>query len=131
SMVENLPLVERNPWTLSMLHPAVLNTFTTKPKNSYRMWSSSTIEIGGSHTSRNNDLLIDGIPAQYGAKGSYSPPVDAVTEVTVQQNSVDAEFGHFAGGLLNVSTKGGTNEVHGRAYYFGRDPSLNAAANAM
>lgn len=131
SMVENLPLVERNPWTLSMLHPAVLNNFWTKPKNSYRMWSSSTIEIGGSHTNRNNDLLIDGIPAQYGAKGSYSPPVDAVTEVTVQQNSVDAEFGHFAGGLLNVSTKGGTNELHGRAYYFGRNPALNASANPM
>ena len=41
-----------------------------------------------------NDLLLDGAPIQIGVKGSYAPPMDAVQEFSVQQNSVDAEFGH-------------------------------------
>jgi len=44
-----------------------------------------------------NDTLLDGMPVQVGPKASYAPPMDAVTEVTVQQNSVDAEYGHSAG----------------------------------
>src|SRR5262249_56516824 len=68
---------------------------------------------------------------QVGPKASYAPPMDAVTEVTVQQNSVDAEYGHSAGGILNVSMKSGGNDIHGDLYYFGRNPALNAASNAI
>ena len=57
--------------------------------------------------------------------------MDAVSEVNLQQNAVDAEFGHSAGGVLSVSMKSGTNDFHGSIYYFGRNPSLNAAANAL
>ena len=87
-----------------------------------------TIDVGG-NTSQKNDLLIDGAPTQIGPKGSYSPPMDAVQEFSVQQNSVDAEFGHSAGGTLSVSTKSGTNEIHGTGYYFGRNPKFNALVN--
>ena len=73
--------------------------------------------------------MIDGAPTQIGPKGSYSPPMDSVQEFSVQQNSVDAEFGHSAGGTLSVSTKSGTNEIHGTAYYFGRNPKFNALVN--
>ena len=90
------------------------------------MWAPSQMEVGGS-TSQKNDTLLDGMPAQVGPKASYAPPMDAVTEVTVQQNSVDAEYGHSAGGVLNVSMKSGTNDIHGVGYYFGRNPALNAA----
>ena len=96
----------------------------------FKMWATSQMEVGGS-TSQKNDTLLDGMPAQVGPKASYAPPMDAVTEVTVQQNSVDAEYGHSAGGVLNVSMKSGTNDFHGVGYYFGRNPALNAAANAI
>src|SRR4029450_13199862 len=66
-----------------------------------------------------------------GSRGSYAPPMDAVQEFTVQQNSIDAESGFSAGGVLNVGMKAGTNEYHGSAYYFGRNPSLNAVSNAF
>src|SRR5262245_40059864 len=71
------------------------------------------------------------MPAQAGPKGTYAPSMDAVTEVSVQQNSVDAEYGHSAGGVLNVSMKSGTNNVNGTVYYFGRNPAINAASNAI
>src|SRR5690606_12788602 len=52
-------------------------------------------------------------------------------EVNLQQNAVDAEFGHSAGGVISVQMKSGTNEFHGTAYYLGRNPKLNALANRI
>jgi hypothetical protein len=126
-MLMELPVKARNPFTLALLDPAVVNRYTSE-RNPFFMWSSSTIDVGG-NTSQKNDLLIDGAPTQIGPKGSYSPPMDAVQEFSVQQNSVDAEFGHSAGGTLSVSTKSGTNDIHGTAYYFGRNPKFNALVN--
>ena len=126
-MLMELPVKARNPFTLALLDPAVVNRYFAE-RNPFFMWSSSMMDVGGG-TSTKNDLLIDGAPTQIGPKGSYSPPMDAVQEFSVQQNSVDAEFGHSAGGTLSVSTKSGTNEIHGTAYYFGRNPTFNALIN--
>src|SRR5689334_21320637 len=128
-LVSNLPVVARNPFTLALLDPAVTNQYTLE-RAPFKMWAPSQMEVGGA-TSQKNDTLLDGMPVQVGPKASYAPPMDAVTEVTVQQNSVDAEYGHSAGGILNVSMKSGTNEIHGVGYYFGRNPALNAAQNAI
>jgi hypothetical protein len=130
TMVRNVPVIGRNPFTLTLLDPAVVNRYTTAEKTPFKMWASSQLEVGGP-TSQKNDTLLDGMPAQAGPKGTYAPSMDAVTEVSVQQNSVDAEYGHSAGGILNVSMKSGTNSVTGTTYYFGRNPSLNAASNAI
>jgi hypothetical protein len=128
-LVKSLPIVARNPFTLALLDPAVVNRYTLE-RTPFKMWAASQMEVGGP-TSQKNDTLLDGMPLQVGPKASYSPPMDAVTEVTVQQNSVDAEYGHSAGGILNVSMKSGSNDIHGNAYYFGRNPALNAASNAI
>jgi hypothetical protein len=128
-MLMELPVKARNPFTLALLDPAVVNRYFAE-RNPFFMWSSSMMDVGG-NTQQRNDLLLDGAPIQIGPKGSYSPPMDAVQEFSVQQNSVDAEFGHSAGGTLSVSTKSGTNEIHGTAYYFGRNPALNAVVNPI
>jgi hypothetical protein len=128
-MLMDLPVKARNPFTLALLDPAVVSRYSAE-KNPFFMWSSSQMDVGGS-TSTKNDLLLDGAPIQVGPKGSYAPPMDAVQEFSIQQNSVDAEFGHSAGGTMSVSTKSGTNEIHGTAYYFGRNPSLNAVVNPI
>ena len=126
----DLPVKARNPFTLALLDPAVVNRYVGFDRNPYFMWSSSSIDVGG-NTSRKNDLLLDGAPVQVGPKGSYAPPMDSVQEFTVQQNSVDAEFGHSAGGIMSVSMKSGTNDIHGTASYFGRNPKLNAVSNPL
>jgi hypothetical protein len=56
----------------------------------------------------------------------YDPQVDAVAEFSVQVNSLAAEYGRFAGGVINVSTKSGTNQLHGTAYDYLRNAKLNA-----
>jgi hypothetical protein len=52
-------------------------------------------------------------------------PQDAVQEVNVMANP-PAEFGWFQGAVVNVGLKSGTNNVHGTAYGFGRNNSLDA-----
>lgn len=128
-MVTELPLSGRNPFTLAMLDPAVVNRYTIE-RLPFKMWGPGRVDVGG-NTDMKNDLLLDGTPLMMGGKSSYSPPMDAVQQVGVQQNSVDAEFGHSAGGILNVSMKSGTNEVHGSAYYLGVNPPLNAVSNPI
>ena len=50
-------------------------------------------------------------------------------ESVVSQNSVDASSGHSAGGIISLTTKSGTNDWHGMAFYLGRYPWLSAKAD--
>ena len=94
------------------------------------MWSSSSIDVGG-NTGQQNDLLIDGAPSQIGPKGSYSPPMDAVQEFSVQQNSVDAEFGHSAGGILSLGMKSGHKRVARHRLLFRPQPRAERRTNSV
>jgi hypothetical protein len=128
-MLEELPVLARNPFSLALLDPAAVNKYTAT-RYPFYMWSSSRMDVGGG-TDMKNDLQLDGAPLQIGQKGSYSPPMDAVQEFSVQQNAVDAEFGHSDGGTLSVGMKSGTNAFHGTAYYYGKNPALNAVTNSV
>ncbi len=128
-MSQELPLLNRNPYMLAALDPAV--NYRGGAENSpYHHWAMSQLDVGGNTANRNN-VLMDGVPQLVGAKGVYTPPMDAVSEVNVQQNATDAEYGHSAGGIVSVQMKSGTNDWHGTAYYFGRNPALNARPNAL
>src|SRR5882724_11590487 len=54
------------------------------------------------------------------------PFPDALQEFSVQTSNYSAEYGSNAGGVVNVITKSGTNNFHGDAFEFVRNPSLNA-----
>src|SRR5438093_1979418 len=51
---------------------------------------------------------------------------DAVQEFQVLSNGYAAEFGRASGGIINTLTRSGTNDIHGTAYWFFRNRSLNA-----
>lgn len=128
-MANELPIIHRNPFLLAQLDPAVQyrGGAETSP---YHHWAASQLDVGGD-TAYKNSVLLDGVPQLVGAKGTYVPAMDAVSEVNVQQNAVDAEYGHSAGGVLSVQMKSGTNDWHGSAYYFGRNPVFNARPNPL
>ena len=54
------------------------------------------------------------------------PSPDAVAEFRVQTNSNNSEYGRYSGGIINLSSKSGTNEFHGSAYEYFRNTVLNA-----
>ncbi len=54
------------------------------------------------------------------------PTQDAIQEFRVSSNAVSSEYGRFGGGVVNMTTKSGTNSFHGSAYGYLRNKSLNA-----
>lgn len=126
TMTQETPRYDRNPFKLSLLAPEAINT--RGEVLPFLSWSANSVDLGGG-TNLKNDLLINGSPVGLGHKFSYPPNMDAIQEVTVSQNSVDAEQGHSAGGVITMTTKAGTNEFHGDAFYLGRYPWLNAEAD--
>src|SRR5256885_4006144 len=52
--------------------------------------------------------------------------LDAVKEFQVVASGANAEFGRTAGGVVNVVTKSGTNEVHGTLFHFQRMEALTS-----
>ena len=57
---------------------------------------------------------------------AFFPNVDAIQEFKIESNSPPAEFGRFNGGVVNLTTKSGTNAFHGTAFEFFRNEALNA-----
>src|SRR5438067_3346926 len=55
---------------------------------------------------------------------SFTP--ETVQEFTVQTSAFSAEFGNTSGGVINATTKSGTNEFHGVALWYHRNPKFNA-----
>ncbi|HLH04737.1 MAG TPA: carboxypeptidase-like regulatory domain-containing protein [Bryobacteraceae bacterium] len=125
-MANDTPRLDRNPFKLTLLEPAAINT--RGEMQPYNSWAPNSVDLGGG-TNLKNDLLVDGAPIGIGHKAGYPPNQDAVQEAIVSQNSVDAESGHSAGGLISLTTKSGTNEWHGQAFYLGRYPWLSAEAD--
>jgi Carboxypeptidase regulatory-like domain len=125
-MANDTPRLDRNPFKLTLLEPAAINTRGEMlPFNS---WGPNSVDLGGG-TNLKNNLLVDGSPIGLGHKAGFVPNQDDVQESIVSRNSVDAESGHSAGGLISVTTKSGTNDWHGLAFYLGRYPWLNAVAD--
>jgi hypothetical protein len=77
---------------------------------------------------RTNEYLFDGISVLQPEPGqvTFFPIVEAIQEFKVEVNSPPAEFGRFNGGVVNLTTKSGTNDFHGSAFEFLRNEALNA-----
>ena len=54
------------------------------------------------------------------------PNPDSVQEFNLQSSNFTAEYGNAAGGIVNIVTKSGTNEVHGSLFHFLRNGKLNS-----
>jgi hypothetical protein len=125
-MATEIPRFDRNPFKLTLIAPSAVNT--RGEMQPYHSWSANSVDLGGG-TNLKNDLQVDGMPVGMGQKNSTPPNTDAVQEVIVSTNSVDAESGHSAGGLITMTTKSGTNAWHGNGFYLGRYPWLSAEAD--
>ncbi|MCC6585430.1 MAG: carboxypeptidase regulatory-like domain-containing protein [Bryobacterales bacterium] len=78
---------------------------------------------------RTNEMLIDGV-ANRTSYGGFNygviPTQEAVSEVKVISNAYSAEYGSTTGGVINVTTRSGTNEFHGEVFSYFRNTALNA-----
>jgi outer membrane receptor protein involved in Fe transport len=76
----------------------------------------------------NNGVTVDGADNINTATGSQraTPSQEAVSEFRVVNNSFGAEYGRALGGIVNIVTKSGSNELHGSLYEFFMNNALNA-----
>jgi len=54
------------------------------------------------------------------------PDLDSISEFRILTNNFDAEYGNYSGGIVNVVTKSGTNQIHGEGFDFLRNTALDA-----
>ena len=123
-----LPLNGRNVFNLITSSPAAVaqggSGGTPVAQNPF---SWGNYQIGGSFANQGAEYL-DGQPLNIGYINLpiIIPTQDSIGEFKVQYNNVGAEWGKFSGGVVNLSTKGGSNQFHGSGYEFLRNKVLNS-----
>jgi hypothetical protein len=127
--IENLPINGRNFLDLAQLEPGVQiqdgGTFDPT-KNGF-----SSVSFGG-RFGRTARIEVDGIDISDETVGTTTQnlPLGAIQESALQQSSLDLSTELTSSGSVNITTKSGTNGLHGDAFYYFRDQSLNAALPA-
>lgn len=124
--ITELPLVNRNPYTLLDLTPGVQSNVNVVD---FGAPTQQTIINGGSfNAAGSTNYYLDGAPNlnALNSTGGILPNPDALQEFRVQTNSYGAAFGRFPSGIVNALVRSGTNTLHGTVFEFFRNPHLNA-----
>jgi len=89
--------------------------------------SYGNYQIGGAFSGQSL-FFVDGVGSNISENNvnTLVPTQDTVQEFRVSTNNVSAEFGGYGGGVVQISTKGGTNSFHGTAYEYLRNTALDA-----
>jgi hypothetical protein len=122
-----LPLNGRNIFNLITISPAaVAQGGSGGSPVGQNPFSWGNYQVGGSFANQGAEYL-DGQPLNIGYINLpiIIPTQDSIGEYKVQTNNQGAEWGKFSGGIVNLSTKSGTNSWHGSAYEFFRNKVLN------
>lgn len=124
---EELPLATRNFVQLTLLAPGSIHPDPSSFKGGQTTGSSGRPNVNGNREQANN-FMLDGLDNNQVSDNlvGYAPSVDAIQEFNEITNNAPAEFGNFMGAVVSVSTKSGTNQLHGSAFEFLRNDVLNA-----
>ena len=125
--IENLPVNGRNFLDLAQLEPGV----QIQDGSNFNKDGFSSISFGG-RFGRTARIEVDGIDVSDETLGSTTTNVaaSAIQEFQLSQSSHDLSTELTTSGAINVTTRSGTNSVHGEAFDFFRDSSLAAALPA-
>src|SRR6202790_1050724 len=131
--VADLPLNGRDFVQLATLTPGV--TQETNPNSFFTQGASSevaargtySLSVGGSRA-QETDWLLDGVDNNELTAGGIAilPSIDAIQEFKVLTYTYSAEFGTRAGPTVLITTKSGTNKLHGSLFEFFRNTKLDA-----
>jgi hypothetical protein len=121
--IENLPINQRDYLNFTLL----TSTAARDTAPSIGAAPTSGLNFGGQRA-RSNQVSVDGADATdnstNGVRGTVSQ--EAVQEFQLVTNSYMPEFGRASGAIINIVTKGGTNDVHGNIFGFIRNKRFDA-----
>ena len=131
--VVDLPLVDRN---FTEILGLTAGTNTNIVDATQLGAGSQEIRANGARSGDNN-FMLNGVDANsyssnitevtpFGGAGIAIPAPDSIQEFKVQTSLYDAQYGRGAGANVDVETRSGTADLHGNAYYFGRNEALDA-----
>jgi outer membrane receptor protein involved in Fe transport len=127
--IEDLPLNGRNFLNLAVLQPGVVPAMSLGSNNTpeFPGGEKSDFQVNGLRLQSNN-FLLDGADNNEPFLGTAmaTPSPDALEEFKILTNNYGAEFGGGGGSIVNIITKGGTNQFHGSLYEFFRNDVLDA-----
>lgn len=134
--IENMPLNGRNVMNLTSLTPGVIPQGATSgsPLGNQAAIGNYTnpagwgnYQIGGGISGANTEY-VDGAPLNLPVANwiGILPSQDAIQEFRVETNNISPEYGRYYGGVINFTTKSGTDQFHGTAYEYFRNTVLDA-----
>ncbi len=135
NMITELPQLNRNALDLTATTPAIqgsgppvdqigaLGNAAYLIANTGNSYSVSGGQVNGTNIS------VDGNPvqeAEFNATNRSIPTPDSIGEFRVESGVLTADKGRYAGGIISMETQSGTNEYHGRGFFYFRNQNLNA-----
>ena len=151
--IQHMPSYARDPFQLAQLTPGIFGDASqssgggsnTTPGNQgpggptggstgagnygiYKTENGPQLQTQGGQY-ETNGISVDGISttsAVWGGTSVITPSEDSVESVSVVANSYDAAAGRFTGAQIQVTSKSGTNTLHGSAFFRVNRPGLNA-----
>jgi len=117
--ISTLPVQDRSALALSLLLPGV-SVDTTRAKR-------NATNVGAGVTTSATSYIVDGVSNAVAKSGEqrHDIPQAAIQEFAVHTTQVPAQYGQRAGGVVNIVTKSGTNNLHGEAFEFFRNQKMN------
>ncbi|MGB8475435.1 MAG: TonB-dependent receptor [Candidatus Acidiferrum sp.] len=137
--VNELPILNRNFTTLLLDSPGSQKLVGWSHASTENPQGSQQTFVAGQHFS-GTGYELDGTDNQDPILGIIviNPNLESVGEVKIMLQNFDAEFGKAIAGLMVASTKSGTNDIHGSAFWFrnsdatqARDPFTQAAGKPL
>jgi hypothetical protein len=123
---------------LLALQPGIVPTTTQLPDSIVMAGVTAAIAPSGVLNAGNqsisgqredaNGFMVNGGDVKELMNGGTSivPNLDSIAEFRILTNNFDAEYGNYSGGIINVVTKSGSNQLHGSAFEFLRNTDLDA-----
>jgi Carboxypeptidase regulatory-like domain/TonB dependent receptor len=127
NQIQNLPVNGREFIDFALLSPAVAIGDTTSGSTDVIVEPVTKLSFGGQNI-HYNFIAVDGADDISTASGIQrgTPPQESVQEFRVINTDYSVEFGRASAGIVNIITRGGTNEWHGIAYEYFRNNKLDA-----
>ena len=130
TQISALPVTSSQGRSYQALYTIIPGAASVQEKNSTASNPSRSMSVNVNGASYNgNTTRIDGAVNYYGWLPyliAYVPPADSIENVSFTTNAFNAEQGQAGGATIKITTKSGTKNFHGSAWWYYQDASINA-----
>jgi hypothetical protein len=115
-----LPYGTMNPFLMQAMTAGMIFTGSLQPDNNRAMDNAAAASYAsGGLGSGTNEFLLDGNPitGTNGGRAGYVPNSEAVDEMRIETSPYDSSLGHTIGAQVSITTRAGTNTLHGSGFW--------------